>query len=58
MLEPIYENNVNHIYGLKTLEQRNYKHWISIEMKQTNNEYEDIKHSLQFLKGVDDGIIM
>ena len=57
MLEPIYENKVNHLLGLQELNRIDYKHWVSIEMKQTDSEYEDIERSLQFLNGVFDDII-
>jgi len=52
MLRPIYEQKVDHLKALKILEKIDYKHWISIEMKQTENAYEDIKKSLEFLKSI------
>jgi sugar phosphate isomerase/epimerase len=52
MLNPIHEQKVEHKKALNTLKDINYKNWISIEMKQTNDEYNDIKKSLEYISKI------
>ena len=52
MLNPIHQKNVEHEKALNTLKEINYENWVSIEMKQTNDEYYDIKKSLEFLSKI------
>lgn len=52
MLNPIHEQSVDHYKALNALKDIHYNNWISIEMKQTKDEYNDIKKSLDFLKNL------
>ena len=52
MLNPIHEQKVEHFKALNALKQMKYTGWVSIEMKQTENEYDDIRKSLKFLNSI------
>lgn len=52
MLNPIHQNKVQHEKALNTLKEINYNNWVSIEMKNTTDEYKDIELSLEHLKKI------